>query len=75
MDTTINEITSRPNGATFNTEEMILVVEEYIKEKNGSEVNIGMRRSFKGQMVDIDLLGKAFDIAWGHFKEKKDEKD
>ena len=38
------EICSRPNNSTFTTEELIYVVQEYISEVKGVDVNINLTK-------------------------------
>lgn len=74
------EICKRETGSHFTIEEMEYVIEQYIKERKGVQVNIDTFRDYRDRrftMVesmfaqrDLNMLHKAFDVAAEYFIDK-----
>ncbi len=74
----INEIVSRNTGSNYTVDEMSYVVEQYIKEKKGVEVNINLEKNINtstqhGQFAylsQVSSLDNAFSYACKYFLRK-----
>ena len=75
----IKEIVNRPTGSSIQQEEMIYVVQSYIKEKKGIEVDINLFKNLDPNspffrmmgVQELNKLVKAFDKAVEHFIKKE----
>jgi hypothetical protein len=71
----VEEICNRVNGSVFETEELIFVVEAYIKDRKGVNVNINLSRgnaAFNSiyshvYAQQIESLNGAFNVASRYF--------
>tara|TARA_R100001244_G_scaffold124688_2_gene94566 strand:- start:128 stop:358 length:231 start_codon:yes stop_codon:yes gene_type:complete len=69
------EICNRPNNSTFENEEIIFVVEQYIKETKRTDIDIHLTKNMNRNMPLFELalknqlsrLNIAFDFAQKHF--------
>lgn len=71
----VEEIVNRPTSQPVDQSEMIYVVEQYIKDKKGVEVDINLLKGInkKSPMASIllqeqlGMLVEAFEIARGYY--------
>lgn len=66
----IEDIIWRESPSTYQQDEVEFVVEEYIKDMTGKQVDINMRHS----ITEAYYMNLTFDIAIEYFRNKNDEK-
>ena len=75
----VEEIVNRPNNSTFSTEEMQYVVQQYIIEKKGVnvDINLGKKLNKFGQGISkmlssqqLEKLNDAFNTSVGYSVKK-----